>query len=67
MLVYENNGDFLLTADLADKRLLEDIDHFYTGRAGQRYCDVCVFHADDDDLLNWIRETELRFFQQIRS
>lgn len=66
IMVYENNGDYLLTANLTDKALLEDIHHFYSGRGGGRYCDLCAFHREDDDLCQVIRCAEIAFFQQHR-
>ena len=67
MFIYENNGEFLISVDLDNNRLLEDIHHFYTGRKGMRYCDICVFHGDDDDLFNKIRKTEMQFFEKTRT
>ncbi len=65
-LVYDNTGDYLLMADLADTALLEDIHHFYSGRDHQRYCDICAFHHDDSDLAEAIRRAELEFFDRLR-
>ena len=66
MLVYDNYGELLLSADLNNSRLLEDITHFYTGRNGLRYCDLCVFHDEDNDLFDEIRKNEMRYFEQTR-
>lgn len=66
LLLYENNGEFLLSTTIDDNRLLEDITHFYTGRKGIRYCDICVFHKEDIDLFNTIRKSEINFFEQSR-
>ncbi|MFZ3211891.1 MAG: FkbM family methyltransferase [Terriglobales bacterium] len=65
-LVYENNGDYLLALDLADRALLEDLDAFYRGRSGERYCDICVFPEHDSELCGKVRSSELEFFRQLR-
>jgi FkbM family methyltransferase len=58
-LFFENTGEFLIRADLDDVQLLEDLHHFYTGRNGKRYCDICVFTAEDIDVLEQVRVAEL--------
>ncbi len=65
-LVYDNTGDYLLSARLEDQRLLKDVDQFYRGRL-DRYCDICAFHREDEALVKQIRESEVNFFQQLRS
>ena len=67
MLVYENTGDFLITADLDDHRLMGELHDFYLGRKSIRYADVCVFHANDLDLCDDIRRSELKYFNGVRT
>lgn len=67
LLIYENYGEFLVSVDIANSNLLEDINHFYTGRKGLLYCDICAFHEEDNDLFDLIRKSELRFFEKMRS
>lgn len=67
MLIYDNSGELLLTADLSNTRLLEDIHHFYTGRKGLHYCDICAFHEEDDELFETVRRSEMNFFKRARS
>jgi FkbM family methyltransferase len=65
-LVYENTGDLLLLLDLQDKRLLSDLDAFFSGRNGGRYADICAFHATDSDLALSVHRTEADFFRAVR-
>jgi len=65
-LVYENTGDYLLTAELSARTLIEDIYQFYSGRLGERYADICAFHAEDADLCQTIRLAEIEFFRRQR-
>lgn len=57
-LFFENTGEFLAQADLDDVRLLEDLHQFYSGRRGRRYCDVCLFHCRDEDVMEQVRRGE---------
>ena len=65
-MIYENVGDYLLMTELGNESLLEEIHSFYKGRYEQRYCDICVFHAEDADLCRELRKTELQFFEKFR-
>lgn len=67
LLIYENNGELLVSADVDNTRLLEDINHYYTGRNSIRYCDICAFHEEDVDLFERIRENEIQFFINSRN
>lgn len=67
LLIYENNGELMLSVNLQNRMLLEDITHFYTGRKGLRYCDMCAFHKEDNDLFNTVRKGEIEFFKKSRS
>lgn len=60
-MIFENWGDYLLTADLSNQTLMEDIHSYYFGRRGLRYCDICVFHQDDQDVAVASRMGELEF------
>ena len=66
-LVYENTGEYLLAANLDNSSLLQDLDQFYSGRGGKRYCDICAFHTDDADLAQTIRLAEIEFFRSRRA
>lgn len=65
-LVYENTGDLMFLLDLQDKRLLSDVDAFFSGRNGGRYADICAFHATDSDLALSLHKTEAEFFRALR-
>jgi FkbM family methyltransferase len=66
IMVYDNFGDYLLTAELSNNRLLEDIHQYFSGRGGKIYADICAFHAEDSDLAHIIRSAEVTFFKKIR-
>jgi FkbM family methyltransferase len=66
MLVYENTGDFMFSAEIGNETLLDELCAFFSGRRSQRYCDLCVFHREDEDLAETIRRAELEFFRAAR-
>ena len=65
-LIYENTGKYLLSVNLDDEQLLQDIHQFYSGRKGARYCDISVFHDEDIESCETIRTAEIEFFAQLR-
>lgn len=67
VMIYENTGDYLFTIELENTEIMEDIHMFYSGRLGNRYCDICVFHDEDSDLCEEIRQKEIIFFNNRRA
>ncbi len=65
-LVYENFGDLMFLLDLGDKRLVSDLDAFFSGHGGSRYADICAFHETDTDLALSLHEAEREFFRTLR-
>lgn len=66
LLVYDNFGDLMLSTDVDNDRLLQEIHLYFSGRWGHRYCDICAFHAEDSDLFEIARQHEIQFFENIR-
>lgn len=66
VIIYENNGDYLLTTDLTNLSTLYEIHNYYSGRKGNKYCDICVFPYEDKDLFDEIRSSEQVFFKEFR-
>jgi FkbM family methyltransferase len=60
MVVYDNFGSYLLTLDLDQEELIEDIDHYFSGRFALPYCDIAVFHEQDVDICLVLRRKELQ-------
>ena len=66
-LFYENTGDYLLTTELDNKNLIADLHYYFSGRKTELYCDIAVFHKEDSDLANRLREIEIKYFSYIRN
>jgi hypothetical protein len=65
-IVYDNTGDYLLSTDLSNVELLQDIHTYFSGRGGMRYCDICVFHSEDSDLAEKVDNSEKTFARKTR-
>lgn len=59
LCLYENDGRYLAQIPLENELLIQDLHNFYSRRGGERYCDVCAFHAEDSDLATTLRLIEL--------
>ena len=66
VLVYESIGDYMFSAELENKLLLSELHEYFSGRASTKYCDLCVFHSEDDDIAEALRRRELNFFRTAR-
>jgi FkbM family methyltransferase len=66
ILIYDNLGDLLLTGEISNKEMLEDIDAYFSGRHGGSYCDLCVFHGSNRNLFYKIRSRELEHYRKVR-
>lgn len=56
-IIYENTGNYLLRADLGQRKVLEHIHHHLTNIGG--FCDVVAFHNDDLDVAEALQKVEL--------
>lgn len=65
-LFFENTGLYLLSAELSNKRLLQELHHYLSGFEGSRYFDICLFHQEDLDLFEKIRLSEIEYFKKIQ-
>lgn len=66
LLIYDNFGDLMLSVNINNSRFLEELHLYFSGRLGHRYCDICVFHTEDNDLFEIAREREIKFFENLR-
>lgn len=64
-LFYENIGNYILSTDLGNTRLLKELHQWLSGYGGHRYFDVCLFPNGDLDLGERIRQNELSYFHTL--
>jgi FkbM family methyltransferase len=67
LLVYENVGDFMFSTSVDNVRQLEEINLYFTAHQRNAYCDICVFHSEDDDLFEKVRKSEIEFSSKLKS
>lgn len=65
-MVYDNFGEYMLSIELMNLHLLENIHNHFSDRGGKYYCDLCVFHSEDNDLFEKTRLSEIQFFKKTR-
>ena len=66
MILYNNFGDYIMSTNVENKNLLNEITEYYSGREGKSYLDICIFHKADTDLFNEITVQERKFFRDFR-
>jgi FkbM family methyltransferase len=66
VLVYEGNGDYMFSAELGNDTLFFDLHEYLSGRNRAKWCDLCIFHAEDEELAKVIRRNELDVFRAAR-
>ena len=57
-LFWENTGEYLLSAELDDRALIEDIHLRYSQGAMRKYVDIAFIHQEDRDIGSQIRQAE---------
>jgi FkbM family methyltransferase len=67
LIIYDNFGDLLLCLPKIELDRIEELHLYFSGRQSQQYCDICAFHQEDKDLFEHIRQSELKFFRNLKS
>lgn len=60
-LLYDNFGSYMLSLDLDNLTLIEDLHNYFIESKGQRFCDICAFSIEDEDLYEQIRHSEIKY------
>lgn len=63
-MIYDNFGDYMLSAELTNLDLLNDLHNYISDCDGEYYFDICVFHLVDVDLFEKVRFSEIQFFKK---
>lgn len=66
LIFYMNNGDYLLSADIEQEHLFNELIHFFSGRGVTLYTDICAFTPDDKVLFEKTVEKEIEHFKNFR-
>lgn len=62
IIFYDNFGDFLITLQINEKEKIEELTNYFSNRDSLKYCDLCFFHSEDEDVFEHTREEELKYF-----
>jgi len=64
-LYYDNFGKFLLSTDIANTELLEQLFAYINRKSDSSfpYYDVCLFHSNDDELSATVIKAEMKFYK----
>lgn len=66
-IFYHNTGDLLLSLNINNRKILQELHLYYTGRNTEMYVDICVFHSEDADIAEKIRKYEYDYFLNYKS
>lgn len=66
VIFYDNYGDYLISLSINDKEKIQELTNYFTNRNFLKYCDLCFFHKEDEDVFETTRQRELEFFSANR-
>ena len=62
-IFYDNSGRMLLSGDIEDRRLMQQLDSYIKNRnAAFSYFDIALFHKDDEDIAQRFITSEMKFY-----
>ncbi|HEX9006767.1 MAG TPA: hypothetical protein VF889_05705, partial [Bacteroidota bacterium] len=67
MLVYEGNGDYMLSLELSQELLVKELHTYFLGRGSRKYANLCLFQLNDHRLFEECRAAELEHAFALRS
>ncbi len=66
-IFYTNVGDYLVSLTADDKKVINELIHYFSGRKLDLYADVCAFTGKDEALFETISRKEIEHFRQFRN
>jgi FkbM family methyltransferase len=66
LLIYDNFGDLMICFSEINMERLEELHLYFSGRDSSQYYDICAFHAEDQDVFDVARKSELNFFHSLK-
>jgi FkbM family methyltransferase len=65
-MCYTNVGDYLLSCTSAERTVMDDLIHYYSGRNIEVFMDICAFTEPDKAFFEKTRTAELTHYRQTR-
>ncbi len=66
LVFFMNNGDYLLSCDIDDKALTDQLIQYFSGRNVELFVDICAFPGADKDIFDTCVREELKHFKEVR-
>ena len=66
LIFYVNNGDFLLSCDIDQRGLIDQIIHYFSGRYINAFADICAFTEEDKLMFDNCVMEEIAYFKKSR-
>ncbi len=66
LMFYMNNGDFLLSCEITQKDIINQLIHYFSGRNIAIFTDVCAFSSSDKELYELSVKNEIEHFRKAR-
>ena len=61
ILYYEDSSRFILSEQLTNTRIIEQLDNWISGSAGVYYFDLILFHESDQDIADKFIKDETEY------
>lgn len=66
VIFYDNFGDYLISLDISQRDKIAELINYFSNRGSEKYCDLCFFHKEDEDIFAIAQKEEQEFFLKNR-
>lgn len=66
LVFFMNNGDYLLSCDIDNESITNQLIHYFSGRNVELFVDICAFAEEDEDIFNVCVREEMKHFKEAR-
>ena len=67
LIFYMNNGDYLLSCNIDQTDIIDQLIHYFSGRNIAVFTDICAFSSDDKSLYDLSVKEEVGHFKKARN
>ena len=66
LIFYVNNGDYLLSCNIGQRDIVDQLIHYFSGRHIALFADICAFSGEDRSLYEKCVKEEMQHFKKAR-
>ncbi len=66
LIFYVNNGDYLVSCNIEQRDIIDQLIHYFSGREIAMFADICAFSQDDKSLFDFCVHQEINHFKKAR-